>query len=453
MSDIVRGDFIVTTPSVWSFQNSVGFRFLESGTFTPSSLTCMGRIEASFTDNAGRQAGVFGGANQGAAVVKFGSTGVLSVATDGTDTMATGVELQGQGSKFYNRGLIETVSASDAAGVVLDGAQFHGSNRNFISATADRDAVGVELDGNGGFINNGGIRAYGGAGATGVLIEGRGVIFINKGAGIGAFDRDAGGAPDGLVGIHVVADRQSSSIIINRAAISSTDTAVLVEGRLSSVVVFNNYGAVYGDLRMNGQAEVFNHGLIVGDVDLGDGNGLFGNDHHQTVGVVSGGGGRDMLVGGHSSETFFGDGPAEGARDGADTLRGGGGADHLAGGGGKDVIIGGRGADVLTGGSGADLFLFMDVGESHRHGLADLITDLQAKDVIDLSAMDANLTLSGDQAFTRVATLDGHAGQMVVHYDAAADRTVIKADVDGDAHADMVILLQGDHTHFTGFVL
>ena len=156
MSEIVRGDFIVHTPDVYSFQNSIGFRFLDNGSSAPSFLTCMGQIGASFLDNTGRQAGIFGGANQGAAVVRFGSTGTLNVETEGTDVLAMGIELQGQGSKLFNRGLVQVDSASDAAGVVLDGAQFHGSNRNFISAAADRDAVGVELDGNGGFINNGG---------------------------------------------------------------------------------------------------------------------------------------------------------------------------------------------------------------------------------------------------------------------------------------------------------
>ncbi|MFM7264388.1 MAG: M10 family metallopeptidase C-terminal domain-containing protein [Cyanobium sp.] len=74
--------------------------------------------------------------------------------------------------------------------------------------------------------------------------------------------------------------------------------------------------------------------------------------------------------------------------------------DTLTGDSGKNVISGGLGADVLTGGLGADVFGYTVVQES---GLAapDRITDFRSlqNDRIDLSKIDANVFLPGDQAF------------------------------------------------------
>jgi serralysin len=45
------------------------------------------------------------------------------------------------------------------------------------------------------------------------------------------------------------------------------------------------------------------------------------------------------------------------------------------------------------------------------------------------------------------------AGEALRAYDAGSDLTTISLDVDGDAHADMVIGISGDWRGFTGFVL
>lgn len=81
--------------------------------------------------------------------------------------------------------------------------------------------------------------------------------------------------------------------------------------------------------------------------------------------------------------------------------------DTLIGDSGNNVISGGLGADVLTGGLGADVFRYTAVQES---GLAapDRITDFRSVqfDRIDLSKIDANVFLPGDQAFNwRIAPL------------------------------------------------
>lgn len=77
------------------------------------------------------------------------------------------------------------------------------------------------------------------------------------------------------------------------------------------------------------------------------------------------------------------------------------GNDTLSGGGGADTLIGGAGRDVLTGGAGDDVFDFNTASDlSAIASRADIITDFRKGDKIDLSGIDANTQIAGDQAFT-----------------------------------------------------
>lgn len=146
--------------------------------------------------------------------------------------------------------------------------------------------------------------------------------------------------------------------------------------------------------------------------------------------------------------------------DGADTLSGGGGDDHLNGGTGNDVLNGGVGHDVLnggagqdtlTGGSGSDLFVFSNLTDSTT-AAPDLITDFARGDHIDVSAIDANANLAGDQAFHFGP--GGHAGDLTVTYDTVNHETVINLYTHDSATADATILLAGIHQLTTAdFVL
>jgi Ca2+-binding RTX toxin-like protein len=136
----------------------------------------------------------------------------------------------------------------------------------------------------------------------------------------------------------------------------------------------------------------------------------------------------------------------------ADLMAGGQLGDTLSGGGADDTITGAGGADTLTGGAGADTFAYGFVHQSWS-GAADLITDLEAGDVIDLSGVDADRRSPGDQAFTVVAAFDHNAGELTMTYDAGQDLTTIAGDVNGDGRADLVIHLSGDQTGFAGIVL
>ena len=135
-----------------------------------------------------------------------------------------------------------------------------------------------------------------------------------------------------------------------------------------------------------------------------------------------------------------------------DNLRGLDGDDTISGGGGNDVITGGVGADTLTGGAGADSFIYYHIGESTLTA-SDLITDLASGDLINLSGVDANTGVAGDQAFSFVGAFTGVAGQALRSYDSGLNVTSLSMDVNGDGVADMMIRLSGDQTAFTGFSL
>jgi Ca2+-binding RTX toxin-like protein len=158
-------------------------------------------------------------------------------------------------------------------------------------------------------------------------------------------------------------------------------------------------------------------------------------------------------------ETFTFD--ASGETDAFLEVVGGGGGDNLTGGrlddtlrgrAGDDVLTGGRGGDMLYGQEGSDRFVFTSTGDSLRK-LNDLIVDLTEADVIDLSGIDADAGTDGDQAFTLTTSFHHVAGEVVLQYASASDRTYLALDVDGDAKADMLVQINGDQTGFTNFVL
>jgi Ca2+-binding RTX toxin-like protein len=124
--------------------------------------------------------------------------------------------------------------------------------------------------------------------------------------------------------------------------------------------------------------------------------------------------------------------------------------DHLTGTRGDNSFQGTLGADTMTGHGGADTFLFGAYVESTADA-ADHITDLGDDDTIDLHLMDANANTAEDDAFTLVSRFTHHAGEAVLSVSGGDTR--LELDVTGDGQADAVIVLEGDHRDFDGFVL
>ena len=140
---------------------------------------------------------------------------------------------------------------------------------------------------------------------------------------------------------------------------------------------------------------------------------------------------------------------------GNDNLYGLAGNDNLSGANGNDTIVGGAGADTLTGGAGTDYFSYAGTSEA-AVGSPDIIADfVQGTDKIDLSAIDANSGVSGDQAFTWIGTsaFSNVAGQLRYATTPSGARTIY-GDVDGNGTADFQIQVTGSVSFAaTDFVL
>lgn len=126
---------------------------------------------------------------------------------------------------------------------------------------------------------------------------------------------------------------------------------------------------------------------------------------------------------------------------GGNWLDGGAGGDILIGGNGDDVVLGGAGADVLAGGTGNDIFGYLSITDSGvTAATRDRILDFRwDRDYIDLSRIDANANVVGDQNFTFIGTaaFGGVAGQL--RYFAEGGALTVAADVNGDRVADFTI--------------
>ncbi|MBP1859602.1 calcium-binding protein [Rhizobium herbae] len=127
---------------------------------------------------------------------------------------------------------------------------------------------------------------------------------------------------------------------------------------------------------------------------------------------------------------------------GADDLYGGAGNDDLLGGSGDDFLSGGSGFDLLNGGTGADIFDFNTISESAVGSKRDVIEDFHRSefDVIDLSTIDANELISGNQKFTFISgqSFHGKAGELRF-----ASNGVLAGDTDGDGYSDFHIKVDG----------
>lgn len=137
--------------------------------------------------------------------------------------------------------------------------------------------------------------------------------------------------------------------------------------------------------------------------------------------------------------------------DGADVLTGlAGQADTLSGGRGDDFLLGSGGADFLSGGSGGDTFVYAAASDSPSLAGADTILDFdanQAGERIDLSAI-----FGGTLAFETAQNANAVAN--TVTWVQSGTDTIIRADVNGNTTADLVIKLTGLHTLTAGdFIL
>lgn len=128
------------------------------------------------------------------------------------------------------------------------------------------------------------------------------------------------------------------------------------------------------------------------------------------------------------------------------TLDGGAGDDTITGGIGADRIIGGPGADRLRGGGGNDAFIFLFAdGVTPTPG--DTIFDFgigtaaRGDDVIDLSRVDANANVAGNQAFVFGGTTQTGIGRVWVEENPDTAGSLVMANTGG---AELLVIAVED---------
>jgi len=215
-----------------------------------------------------------------------------------------------------NSGNIYAEAAFDATGI-FDGNSINLDNDGTIISSAGRDARAISTGANGSVNNSGLIRA------------------ISDRAG-----------PEQQEGVGIGIEFFISGDIVNSGTIEA-DFAILsdISGQsfLSDFSNFslNNSGTIIGVISSGGGDDILdNSGSITGNVFLGNGNDMLSSELGQITGDVFGGDGNDIIRLGL----------------GNDFIDGGSGQDQLFGGAGNDLLIGGRGDDTLVGGVGNDSF-------------------------------------------------------------------------------------------------
>lgn len=200
--------------------------------------------------------------------------------------------------------------------------------------------------------------------------------------------------------------------------------------------------------------------------------GLAGTD------VLRGNGGNDLLEGGAGSDRLFGgkgsdtasyanaksgvtvslakasSNTGDAARDKfssienlagskfVDTLIGNASSNELKGGNGNDKLVGAVGADDLWGGAGKDTFVFQRAKDStFKTTGQDTIYDFAKGDRFDLSAIDANTKIKGDQAFSFIGTAEFHGKAGELRFEKQKSDTYVYVDINGDKKVDFAFHL------------
>jgi Ca2+-binding RTX toxin-like protein len=158
-------------------------------------------------------------------------------------------------------------------------------------------------------------------------------------------------------------------------------------------------------MRGGGGNDTIDHTIYNGTYvfDMVTGNTNFAGESYLGFENVNMGNGNDTVSGTGGANVINGGG-------GNDTLDGRGGNDTINGQEGNDVIVGGTGRDLMDGNLGADRFLFNSTAESLAGANRDTVANFMWSegDKVDLSPIDADLTVAGNQAFELAQlTFDG----------------------------------------------
>ncbi|WP_028969427.1 calcium-binding protein [Sphingomonas sp. URHD0057] len=213
-------------------------------------------------------------------------------------------------------------------------------------------------------------RIYGGGGAD-TINGGKGNDLLSGGAGNDTFLYAISDGRD-VVTDFAAGDLVRISGYASAQSLAQVGGDVVLTLSASDTITFSNATAT----------------TVQAALQFGSGGGSGGGP----TGTITGTSGNDMLNGTGSN----------------DTINGLGGDDIIKGGAGDDRIIGGLGSDTLSGGGGSDTFAYLSLAELSKTYGAEMIYDWSAEDRIDLSAIDANALVAGNQAFVFAGYSFGH---------------------------------------------
>jgi Ca2+-binding RTX toxin-like protein len=396
------------------------------------------------------------------------------LATGGTDTVYSTLAAYTLTANVENGRILATVDAN-LTGNTLNNVLYAGAGNNVLNGGTGIDTVSYAygLAGTSGVTVSlavGTTQATGGSGSdTLISIENLfGSAYADRltgnadanslGGGAGSDTLDGGAGSDTLVG----GDGSDGYFVRDGGDVVSETNAVLATGGTDTVY---SYLSAYtltanvenGRILSTGVANLtgntLNNFLYAGAgnnvLDGGSGTdtvsyayGLAGTSG-VTVSLITagaqatGGSGTDTLT---NIENLIGSGFN-------DSLTGNAGHNVLNGGAGNDLLTGGVGRDMLTGGAGSDTFDFNALSEMGLTNTTwDVITDfVHGTDKLDLSTLDADAALAGDQAFTAPVLGGTFSGVFAspgdLYFDTVAH--VLYGNTDADTAAEFAIQLVG----------
>jgi hypothetical protein len=369
---------------------------------------------------------------------------------------------------------VQDISLAGAANVTVIGNEF----ANVIDGATSVGALQLIGEGGNDTLIGGGNNdtLYGGAGND-TLDGGAGIDTLTGGDGDDAFAVDNAGDvifENSGAGIDTVLSSVSITSLwanVEHAMLTGSDDNDIAGNGLANVLTGNA-----GENELFGGAGADQlYGSLGNDLLLGGA----GNDR------LDGGSGADQMVGGAGDDVYVvdntNDAILESAGKGTDTvesaisyvldtniengilsgtaavrLTGNAGANLLTGNSAANVLTGSTGADSLVGGGGADRFDFNAVAETGKTALTrDVITDfIRGIDRIDLSSIDANSRVAGNQVFKFIGTQAFHETAGELRFSVSGTNRIVEGDINGDGRADFQIAVTGSGTLTGGdFVL
>ena len=427
--------------------------------------------------------------------VQDGTNGTVVLNPDGSVMFTPTAGFSGAATFYYQPydGTDLGVPTLVTVTVIQSGLVLNGTNGNdTLNGGAGNDTISG-LNGNDSLNGNGGADRLTGGSGNDTVIGGSGDDTLVYGAGSNGFDAVDGGTGTndriiattnnvtiglaslvgieaidaaGFTGVNILGSSAANNFDFSGVTLTGIAQIDAGSGRDTVIGSVGNDTIVGGDgndvLTGGGGGDVFLVGASAGTDSYNGGIGLdtiqasannvsllvTGSNLTAIESISAGGFSGFKLVGTASADALDFSGII---MTGVSLISGGNGKDTITGSAGADTIEGGAGSDILTGGLGSDVFDFNLVSESKGPAQIDLITDFtNGQDRIDLSTIDANTKVAGNDSFTFIgnAAFSGAGGEVRFAPGAGAPGVPIISrlfvDVDGDRVADMEIQFSGN---------